>query len=85
MSKQAVNKLDLKEDPNTGVYVKDLTSYVVKSVKECDKLRDFGANNRYIYMYIYIYICRVNPKESIGFTSGASQLNSGFTESRGWQ
>jgi kinesin family protein 3/17 len=48
LSKQVVNKLELKEDPNTGVYVKDLTSYVVKSVKECDKLRNFGANNRHV-------------------------------------
>jgi kinesin family protein 3/17 len=48
LAKNAVNKLELKEDPNTGVYVRDLTSYVVKSVKECDKLRDFGANNRHV-------------------------------------
>ena len=31
-----------------GVYVKDLTSYVVKSTRECDKLRDFGAKNRHV-------------------------------------
>ena len=27
----------------------------------------------------------VNPKEPKGFTSGARQMNPGFTESRGWQ
>ena len=48
LSKQATNKLDLKEDPQSGVYVKDLTSYVVKTVRECDKLRDFGASNRHV-------------------------------------
>lgn len=32
----------------SGVYVRDLTSYVVKTVRECDKLRDFGAKNRHV-------------------------------------
>ena len=47
LSKQTTNKLELKETPESGVYVKDLTSYVVKTVRECDKLRDFGAKNRH--------------------------------------
>ena len=47
LSKQAHNRLDLKEDPQCGVYVRDLTSYVVKTTRECDKLRDFGAKNRH--------------------------------------
>ena len=47
LSKQAHNRLDLKETPESGVFVKDLTSYVVKSTRECDKLRDFGAKNRH--------------------------------------
>ena len=37
-----------QESPDTGVYVRDLTSYVVKSTRECDKLRDFGAKNRHV-------------------------------------
>ena len=48
LSKNSQNKLELKESPDTGVYVRDLTSYVVKSTKECDKLRDFGAKNRHV-------------------------------------
>ena len=47
LSKNSGNKLELKESPDTGVYVRDLTSYVVKSTRECDKLRDFGAKNRH--------------------------------------
>jgi hypothetical protein len=35
LSKNAQNKLDLKETPESGVYVKDLTSYVVKTVRGC--------------------------------------------------
>ena len=34
LSKDAKNKLELKEDPERGVYVKDLTSYVVKVTHE---------------------------------------------------
>jgi kinesin family protein 3/17 len=48
LSKNTANKLELKENPDAGVYVRDLTSYVVKSTRECDKLRDFGAKNRHV-------------------------------------
>mmetsp|Transcript_31643 Transcript_31643/g.79041 ORF Transcript_31643/g.79041 Transcript_31643/m.79041 type:complete len:742 (-) Transcript_31643:192-2417(-) len=46
LAKNANQKLELKENQDSGVYVKDLTSYVVKSVRECDKLREFGHKNR---------------------------------------
>ena len=42
LNKNVSNRLELKENPDSGVYVKDLTSYVVKSTKECDKLRDLA-------------------------------------------
>ena len=48
LSKNGQNRLDIKDSQDTGVYVKDLTSYVGKSVRECDKLRDFGARNRHV-------------------------------------
>ncbi|KAI8847665.1 P-loop containing nucleoside triphosphate hydrolase protein [Chytridium lagenaria] len=38
--------LELKEHPETGVYVKDLSTYVVKSVEEMDQLMTFGNNAR---------------------------------------
>ncbi|TPX37660.1 hypothetical protein SmJEL517_g00434 [Synchytrium microbalum] len=38
--------LELKEHPDTGVYVKDLSSFVVKSVEEMDKLIDVGNSAR---------------------------------------
>mmetsp|Transcript_26474 Transcript_26474/g.77839 ORF Transcript_26474/g.77839 Transcript_26474/m.77839 type:complete len:766 (-) Transcript_26474:425-2722(-) len=46
LAKNATQKLELKENSDSGVYVKDLSTYVVKSVKECDKLREFGHKNR---------------------------------------
>ena len=47
LNKNVSTRRELKENPDSGVYGKDLTSYVVKSTKECDKLRDFGARNRH--------------------------------------
>lgn len=39
-------KLDLKEDPNKGVFVKDLTCLIVKSIPEIEKAMIFGTANR---------------------------------------
>jgi len=39
-------KLELKEDPNKGVFVKDLTCIIVKSISEIEKLMTHGSNNR---------------------------------------
>ena len=39
-------KLELKEDPNKGVYVKDLNCIIVKSIPEIEKAMNFGTNNR---------------------------------------
>ncbi|KAJ3192198.1 Kinesin-like protein kif3b [Irineochytrium annulatum] len=38
--------LELKEHPETGVYVKDLTSYVVKSVEDMDRYMTIGNSAR---------------------------------------
>lgn len=39
-------KLDIKERPDTGVYVKDLTSVVIKDIEEMDALMSQGNKNR---------------------------------------
>jgi kinesin family protein 3/17 len=40
-------KLELKEDPNRGgVYVKDLTCCIVKSIPEIEKLMEYGTVKR---------------------------------------
>jgi len=39
-------KLDLKEDPQKGVFVKDLTCLIVKSIPEIEKAMIFGTANR---------------------------------------
>jgi len=39
-------KLELKEDPQKGVFVKDLTGCIVKSIPEIEKLMVQGSTNR---------------------------------------
>jgi kinesin family protein 3/17 len=39
-------RLDLKESPDKGVFVKDLSMIIVKSVSEMVNLMDKGNNNR---------------------------------------
>ena len=44
--KKGVRKLELKEEPNSGVFVKDLTCIIVKSIPEIERAMNFGTNNR---------------------------------------
>jgi len=46
LSKDQSKRLDLKERPDTGVYVKDLLSFVTKSVKEIEHVMNVGNQNR---------------------------------------
>ena len=44
--KKGIKKLELKEDPNSGVFVKDLTCIIVKSIPEIERAMNFGTANR---------------------------------------
>ncbi|KAF6024009.1 KIF3C [Bugula neritina] len=46
LSKDQSRRLELKERPDTGVYVKDLSSFVTKSVKEIEHVMNVGDKNR---------------------------------------
>ena len=46
LSKDQGRNLHMRESPDSGVYVEDLTSIVVKSVKEIDKVMRVGSKNR---------------------------------------
>eukprot|EP01047_Picozoa_sp_COSAG01_P105056 COSAG01_NODE_34309_length_549_cov_19.568889_1_plen_81_part_10 len=46
LKKDHANKLELKETPESGVYVKDLSSYVVKSAQEIQQVFTAGNQNR---------------------------------------
>ncbi|XP_038053503.1 kinesin-like protein KIF17 isoform X2 [Patiria miniata] len=39
-------KLELKEHPDRGVYVKDLTMHIVHNTQECEHIMDLGWKNR---------------------------------------
>ncbi|XP_010626755.1 kinesin-like protein KIF3B isoform X2 [Fukomys damarensis] len=46
LSKDQTKRLELKERPDTGLYVKDLSSFVTKSVKEIEHVMNVGNQNR---------------------------------------
>ncbi len=46
LSKNVDTKLELKEDPNKGVFVRDLTCFIVKTIEEIEKLMHQGSGNR---------------------------------------
>ncbi|XP_071795698.1 kinesin-II 95 kDa subunit-like [Asterias amurensis] len=46
LAKDQQKKLELKERPDTGVYVKDLSSFVTKSIKEIEHVMTVGNTNR---------------------------------------
>ena len=46
MGNDIKNKLELKENPDRGVFVKGITNHQVKSVRECEDLMNKGWKNR---------------------------------------
>nr|XP_061802000.1 kinesin-like protein KIF3B isoform X3 [Nerophis lumbriciformis] len=46
LSKDQTRRLELRERPDTGVYVKDLSSFVTKSVREIENVMNVGNQNR---------------------------------------
>merc|ERR1712194_160895 len=46
LAKDPKQRCDLKEHPNSGVYVKDLNAFVVKSVEEISQVLSAGLKNR---------------------------------------
>ena len=45
-SRQPPKKLELKEDKDKGVFVKDLTQTITKSIPEIEKAMNYGTANR---------------------------------------
>ncbi|KAM4692950.1 kinesin-like protein KIF3C [Discoglossus pictus] len=46
LSKEQNKRLELKENPDTGVYIKDLSSFVTKNVKEIEHVMNLGNQAR---------------------------------------
>jgi hypothetical protein len=54
LNKDQTKKYELRENSDVGVYVKDLSSFVCKSVKEIDQVMYIGNQNRKIGYVCYI-------------------------------
>lgn len=55
LNKDQTKKYELRENTDIGVYVKDLSSFVCKSVKEIEQVMFIGNQNRkigYVCMYV---------------------------------
>ena len=46
LSKSSKKKLELRENPDVGVYVQDLSTFVVKSADEIERIMTIGNKNR---------------------------------------
>lgn len=55
LNKDQTKKYELRENSDVGVYVKDLSSFVCKSVKEIDQVMYIGNQNRKIG-----YVCNIS-------------------------
>ena len=59
LSKDQNKRLEVKERPDTGVYVKDLSSFVTKSVKEIEHVMNVGDKNRsvgLVYFFVLYFV-----------------------------
>jgi hypothetical protein len=48
LSKNYKNKLELREKPDVGVYVKDLSAYIIQNTEELKEKVNFGRKNRHV-------------------------------------
>ena len=49
--------LQVKERPDVGVYVKDLSTFVVKNPEQMDKIMSRGAKNRALTFTVLMCVC----------------------------
>lgn len=63
LGKDPKAKLELKSNPDKGVYVKDLTNIVVKTVPEIDQVLQVGQGNRSVGATLMNQVCAHSPPE----------------------
>jgi kinesin family protein 3/17 len=54
LSKNQNVHLEIKERPDVGVYVKDLSTYVVNNAEDMERIMTMGNKNRMMPSFIYI-------------------------------
>jgi kinesin family protein 3/17 len=72
LNKDQTKKYELRENMDVGVYVKDLSSFVCKSVKEIEQVMCIGNQNRKIG-----YVCNM----SITVTTGCPLISGTLSHS----
>lgn len=60
LSKNQNVHLEIKERPDVGVYVKDLSTYVVNNAEDMERIMTMGNKNRMILL-LYSYIGYAYP------------------------
>lgn len=46
-------KLEVKERPDVGVFVKDLSTYIVNNADDMDRIMSLGNKNSKLFIYLY--------------------------------
>ena len=86
LAKNSTNKLELKENVDTGVYVKNLTSFVVKGVSEICNVLAVGKKNRTVGTTLMnrdssrshsIFTIVIECSETVNAESGDSKIRVG--------
>ena len=52
LGKDQTAHLEVKERPDTGVYVKDLSAFVVNNADDMDRIMNVGNKNRKFYKLV---------------------------------
>lgn len=56
LGKDQNTRLEVKERPDIGVFVKDLSGYVVNNADDLDRIMSLGNKNR---KYLVRYLCKI--------------------------
>lgn len=62
LGKDQNTRLEVKERPDIGVFVKDLSGYVVNNADDLDRIMSLGNKNRKYYFIIKLSIIWVKIK-----------------------
>ena len=74
LSKNQSVRLEIKERPDVGVYVKDLSTYVVNNAEDMERIMSMGNKNRKTFQFPVDIINKLLISCCVG-SVGATQMN----------